>query len=539
MLKAVIYARFSSDMQREESIEAQIRACQEYCNKKHYQVTKIYTDEAKSGTKLIGRDAYNQMMDDAHSHAFDVIIFHKIDRNARNEFDYYTTKHELTRLGIGYEYAVQNIDDSPEGQMMENMLVGFAAYYSRNLAKETKKGLNENAYKAQFNGGRPPFGYRIEDKRYVVDEREAEGVRMIFSMYLAGNGYTKICHALKANGYKTHNGKDFSKNSIFDLLSNEKYIGVYTFNKVVKQANGKRNSHGKPSAECIRVENAIPAIISKEDFYMVQDKKTKNKGMAAKFRAREKYLLTGKIFCGTCGSAMNGHRITKKNGMEYAYYVCSKKERQPGIRCDQTYLPKENVENWVITTIEENIFAPATMKKLAEKMQREYENHVGDSKAALQRIEAEERAALRKLDSIYECIEAGGADEFEFRRLRVCKDNIRAIRERKEQAKNVAAVPVLSAEEITATLSALKADLNSGKQSDVKQFLVDLFVKKITVNEKTLSMQLCIESVAYKLVPRTQTQPIGYTSLFFAVEKADIANFHVMCRPTRERRKLL
>lgn len=119
MLKAVIYARFSSDMQREESIEAQIRACQEYCNKKHYQVTKIYTDEAKSGTKLIGRDAYNQMMDDAHSHAFDVIIFHKIDRNARNEFDYYTTKHELTRLGIGYEYAVQNIDDSPEGQMME------------------------------------------------------------------------------------------------------------------------------------------------------------------------------------------------------------------------------------------------------------------------------------------------------------------------------------------------------------------------------------------------------------------------------------
>ena len=230
--------------------------------------------------------------------------------------------------------------------------------------------------------------------------------------------------------------------------------------------------------------------------------------MAAKFRAREKYLLTGKIFCGTCGSAMNGHRITKKNGMEYAYYVCSKKERQPGIRCDQTYLSKEKIENWVISTIEENIFAPATMKKLAEKMQREYENHVGESKAALQRIEAEERAALRKLDSIYECIEAGGADEFEFRRLRVCKDNIRAIRERKEQAKNVAAVPVLSAEEITATLSALKADLNSGKQSDVKQFLVDLFVKKITVNEKTLSMQLCIESVAYKLVPRTGIEPV-------------------------------
>ena len=207
--RAVIYARFSSDNQREESIDAQVRACKAYCKGKGYLVTHIYRDEAKSGTKLAGRDAYNQMLADAKDDLFDVVIFHKVDRNARNEFDYYTTKRTLTQLGIKYEYAVQNIDNTPEGQMMESMLVGFAAYYSRNLAKETKKGLNENAYKAQFNGGTAPFGYKIVDKHYVIDEREADGVRMIFKMYLSGQGYLEISKALAEKGYKTKSGKNF------------------------------------------------------------------------------------------------------------------------------------------------------------------------------------------------------------------------------------------------------------------------------------------------------------------------------------------
>lgn len=223
--RAVIYARFSSDMQREESIEAQVRACKEYCRKKLYVVTNIYVDEAKSARDVLKRDAYNQMMADALEHKFDVIIFHKIDRNARNEFNYYSFKNTLAQLGIGYEYAAQNIDFSPEGQMMESMLVGFAAYYSRNLAKETKKGLNENAYKAQFNGGKPPLGYKIVDKQYVIEPTEAEAVKLIFTMYISGHGYGSIARALAAKGFKTREGRNFGKNSLYDILGNEKYTG--------------------------------------------------------------------------------------------------------------------------------------------------------------------------------------------------------------------------------------------------------------------------------------------------------------------------
>lgn len=199
MQRAVIYARFSSDMQREESIDAQVRACSVYAKSKGYIVVGKYADEAKSGRDVTKRDAYNQMLADAMEDKFDIIIFHKIDRNSRNELNYFVFKDKLERLGIRYEYAAQPIDAlSPEGQMMETMMVGMAAYYSRNLAKETKKGLNENAYKALFNGGCPPLGYKIVDKKYVIDEQEAAAVRLIFELYLKGQGYAAICRTLSA-----------------------------------------------------------------------------------------------------------------------------------------------------------------------------------------------------------------------------------------------------------------------------------------------------------------------------------------------------
>lgn len=314
MPRAVIYARFSSDMQREESIDAQVRACCSYCQSKGYLVVGQYVDEAKSGRELTKRDAYNQMLADALEDKFDIIIFHKIDRNSRNELNYYTTKDKLEKLGIRYEYAVQHIDASPEGQMMEGVLVSMAAYYSRNLSKETKKGLNENAYKAQFNGGFAPFGYKIVDKHYVIDDQEAEAIRLIFDLYVSGHSSKDICCALATKGYTTRNGKHFGKNTIYDIIGNERYSGTYTFNKVPRKKGG-RNMHSKSRPDdFIRIEDAIPAIVSKDIFQQAMDRRRINKERPA-FKSKVNYLLSGKIICGHCGQAMGGHSVTphKKN----------------------------------------------------------------------------------------------------------------------------------------------------------------------------------------------------------------------------------
>lgn len=504
MLRAVIYARFSSDMQREESIDAQVRACRDYCNKKHYIVTHVYKDEARSGKSLVGRDEYNQMMVDAMSHKFDVIVFHKIDRNARNEFNYYEFKHTLTQLGISYEYAVQNIDSSPEGQMLENMLVGFAAYYSRNLAKETKKGLNENAYKAMFNGGTAPFGYKIENQQYVIDQHEAEGVRMIFDMYTDGNGYTKISNALRMAGYKTKAGNSFSKNSIYDILGNEKYIGTYTFNKVTKRTDGKRNSRSKPSDELIKIPDAIPAIISKEQFALVAQIRKDNKYKSKRFTTAANYILSGKIFC-SCGSPMNGHCIRKK----YFYYACSKKERTPGFKCTQGYVDKDKLESWVIQTIEREIFSPVSMTRFSNLMQEEYKKLVNNSKEILKDINAKEVIATKKLNAIYSIIETGTADSFDLERLKTVKEEILDLRQKKKDLQENASLNVLTQEQIEKTLTALHEELENKHDLAIKQLIVNLFLEKIVVEKTKISMYINMEKVvAVKLVPRTGIEPV-------------------------------
>ncbi len=507
ILRAVIYARFSSDMQREESIDAQVRACREHCNRRHYVVTNVYKDEAKSGKSVIGREGYNQMMADALEHKFDVIVFHKIDRNARNEFNYYSFKNTLAQLGITYEYAAQNIDFSPEGQMMENMLVGFAAYYSRNLAKETKKGLNENAYKAQFNGGTPPLGYRIENKHYVIDEHEAEAVRMIYSMFVAGHGYTSIANALAAKGFKTKAGRNFSKNSLFDILGNEKYIGTYTFNRVVKQANGRRNTHSAPSSEFIKINNAIPAIISPEVFYAVQDKRKVNRVRKAAYRAKETYLLSGKIFCGQCGGAMSGYKF-KPRETAYIYYGCTKKERTPGDRCQQKMVKRDVIEKFVLKTIEKEIFSAAKMQELAHMMAEAYRGMFKTSKAEVDKLKENKIMAERRLNNIYTIIENGAADAFDLERLKATKAEIIELGKKIDSLKNFADCPELTEDEIICTLKALHSKVFAENDLETKKALIDLFVERVTINVFEVSLVLTTQKLLTNLVPRTGIEPV-------------------------------
>ena len=427
MLNAVIYARFSSDMQREESIDAQVRACKAYAKSKGYSVVKEYVDEAKSGRSTLTRDAYNQMMADAMENKFDVIIFHKIDRNSRNELNYFIFKDKLEKLGIRYEYAAQPIDAATaEGQMMETVMVGMAAYYSRNLAKETKKGMNENAYKAIFNGGYAPLGYKIVDKHYVIDEKEAEAVRLIFNLYLDGKGYGEICLALAARGYTTRSGKNFPKDSLHDILRNERYMGTYTFNRVPKTKRRNSHSYARPN-DFISIPDAIPAIVSKETFLAAQEKMLLNKKRkGGAYTAKRDYLLSGKFFCGYCGSAMQGYSCCTRGNMYY-YYSCARKDRVPADRCKQKMIRAEVIEHWIMSTLEREIFSDAGIQRVADSMSTAFGNANKEAKNATTVLLQRKAAAERKLDNLYQVIEDGDADEFNMQRLKKTKEELRNI----------------------------------------------------------------------------------------------------------------
>ena len=255
MTKAAIYARYSSDNQRIESITAQLRACREYCSDHGYTVVAEYTDEAQTG-KNADREAFQRMVKEAKK--FNVAVFHKIDRNARNEYDYYFYKGQLRNSGVRLEYVDQKIDASPEGQMMESMLVGMAAYYSRNLAREVQKGMRENAHQAKHNGGRPALGYDVVNGAYVINEKEAPIIRHIFKRRAEGASYNTIIAELNSFGWRTKRNMHFVKNSLLELLRNQKYIGIYQYGKALNLP--KRNSHQYLSRNQIRLNKRNSAI---------------------------------------------------------------------------------------------------------------------------------------------------------------------------------------------------------------------------------------------------------------------------------------
>ena len=168
-MKAAIYARYSSDNQREESITAQLRAAHEYCKKNDYIIVKEYTDEAIPA-RTDERPAFQKMIEDAATGLFGVLIVHKIDRFARNRYDAAFYKRSLQKSGVRIRYIEHQLDDSPESGMLESVLEGMAEYFSKNLAREVRKGQKENALQAKHNGGTPPLGYSLTpNKEYQID----------------------------------------------------------------------------------------------------------------------------------------------------------------------------------------------------------------------------------------------------------------------------------------------------------------------------------------------------------------------------------
>ena len=265
MIRAAAYARYSSDNQREESIDAQLRAIREYCDRNGIRLVKIYTDEARSAT-TDDRPGFLQMIQDSALGLFDAVIVHKLDRFSRDRYDSAFYKRQLKKNGVRLISVLEPLDDSPESVILESVLEGMAEYYSRNLAREVMKGMRETALQCKHTGGKPPLGYNVApDGTYVINEQEAKAVRMIFEMYAAGKGYSEIINKLNQEGYKTQTGRPFGKNSIHDILKNEKYRGVYIFNRTERKINGKRNHHkSKSEDEIIRIEGGMPRIIDDE-----------------------------------------------------------------------------------------------------------------------------------------------------------------------------------------------------------------------------------------------------------------------------------
>ena len=202
-LTAVAYARYSSDKQQESSITVQLAAIHKFCDAHKIELIHEYIDEAQTGTNANRRD-FQEMVRAAPDKEFKLIVVHRMDRWARNVDDARYYKKYFAKHGIKIVSAIEEFDETPEGEFFELMSMGMAELYSKKLSREAVAGKLANAREGKIHGGTPPLGYRVQGKYYVIEEKEAEAVRIIFNMVVEGYGYTSIKSFLNSNGYNMH-----------------------------------------------------------------------------------------------------------------------------------------------------------------------------------------------------------------------------------------------------------------------------------------------------------------------------------------------
>ena len=375
-MKAVIYARYSSDNQREESIEGQIRECTAFAEKNGITILRHYIDRAFSA-KTDNRPEFQNMIKDSGKRLFDMIIVWKLDRFARNRYDSARYKTALKKNGVKVVSATEVISDGAEGIILESVLEGYAEYYSADLSEKVVRGMTENALKSKYNGGTLPIGYQIDsDQCFQLDPLTAPFVREAFQRYDEGATMTQIRDWLNEQGVKNTRGQKMTYNSIQHLLNNRRYIGEYTYRDIV-------------------VPDGIPAIVPQDLFDRVQEKLAKNKKTPARHKAEDDYLLTTKLFCGYCGAYLCGESGTSHTGNVHHYYKCVsvKKKRT---ECHKKSVRKEWIEDLVVNEtmkmVMDDTAIEAIVSMLMDLQDREnvnlplYEQQLREADTAIQNL---------------------------------------------------------------------------------------------------------------------------------------------------------
>lgn len=378
-MKALIYGRYSSHAQKDTSIEQQFDEIRHYCEANGIDIVGEYADRHMTGTND-NRPEFQRMMKDACKGHVQAVVVWKVDRFARNRYDSATHKARLKKHGVRVMYAKESIPDGPEGILLESVLEGSAEYYSANLSQNIKRGMMANANECKVNNGYP-LGYcRGDDGRYAIDPIGAAIVQDVFSMFVDGMTTTDICNVLNAKGYRTSKGAKFNKNSLRVMLRNERYIGVYKYADV-------------------RIEGGMPVIISKEVFNMAQELIAKHAKSPSASSAVD-YLLTGKLFCGKCGSPMVGDSGRSKTGKVHHYYACVKKKREHA--CDKKNVIKAWIEEIVVRETVQRVLVDSVVERIADSViaLQEKERESGEMQVMKQQLAETERLIKNVMSAI-------------------------------------------------------------------------------------------------------------------------------------------
>ena len=381
-MKAIIYARYSDLSQREESIEGQLRECKEYAEKHGLTILGTYIDRALSA-KTDNRPEFQKMIKDSAKGLFDVVICWKLDRFARNRYDSAHYKATLRKNGVKVVSATERITEDSTGILLESLLEGYAEFYSVELSEKIMRGMKENALKCKYNGGGVPIGLYIDkDKSFQIDPIVGAIILEGFQKYAKGSTIQKIVDFLQEKGVRNKHGNPLTFNNVDRMLQNRRYIGEYIHGDTI-------------------IPGGIPQLVPLDVFNRVQAHLTKNRNSPAKYKAKERYILTGKLRCGKCGALFLGESGTSKMGRKHHYYKCGDAKRKKA--CTKKTVQKDWIEDIVIDQIQKIILDDGLLIYIADRLM-EYQTRANIDLPLFQQQLAEVELSIK---NILGAIEAG------------------------------------------------------------------------------------------------------------------------------------
>ena len=470
----VIYSRYSSIGQNDQSIDGQLDACMKYAAQRGFRVIGQYVDRALSGTHADSRPEFQRMIRDSKKGAFKYVLVWKLDRFARNRYDSAIYKNELKKHGVKVLSVTEGIDAGSDSIILEAVLEAMAEEYSRQLSQNVRRGIRQNAEKHLTIGGYTPLGYHVENKQLVVDEKEAEIVRFIFHSYADGMAKTEIANECNRHGWRTKTGRPFSINSFATMLKNPTYIGTYTFK------------------DELSVEDAIPPIIDRDTFNRVASMLERNRRAPGRAKAKEEYQLQGKIFCGYCGSPMVGECGRGRCGATYHYYACATKKKAH--TCQKKNEKKDFLEWYVVEQITTHILTEQRIHEIAAGVVAEYNRSFDAS--GVRDLERKIRAMDKEMDALVDALIRTTAAPA----VAKINERVELLAAQKEEAEvdlaklKVASRITLSEDEIVAWLQ----QFVHGDPMDpvFRQRVIDIFVNSIYLYDDKVVMYFNIKDTS-------------------------------------------
>lgn len=391
MIKGVIYARYSSDSQTEQSIEGQLRVCNQFAQNNNIEVVATYIDRAMTGTND-NRPDFQRMIKDSSKQLWNCVIVYKLDRFSRNKYETAMHKKTLRDNGVKILSAMENIPNTPEGIILESLLEGMAEYYSAELSQKVLRGLNESYIKGNFTGGVPLYGYNVVDKKVVINETEAEIIKEIFTKFSQGYTGVDIAKDLLARGIKTKTGKPFNDKKIYKVIQNTKYIG-----KVIHRDKV--------------FTNIYPAIVDEVTWQKVQNIRQSFKHHEIGKMDKFEYILSGKLVCGYCKNKIVGLGSKSQNGViKYRYYTCLTKTRRKNIHCEYIPVRREFLEDEVMNVTWKVLSNKCNLKKLAKSIIACHDDS-NESESKLKSLESARASLIKSTDNLISALEQGFVTE--------------------------------------------------------------------------------------------------------------------------------